>query len=67
MKLDKRKMAIALAEKLWDFKRLSRECGVSQNTLSQINCGKRCALKTAGLIAKALGKPVTELFEEDER
>lgn len=65
MKLNERELAIALAEKGWNFKRLAKECGVSRTTLSYINCGKRCAPETAGKIAQALGKPVSQLLQEE--
>lgn len=65
MKLNERKLAVALAEKGWNFKRLADESGVSRTTLSYINCGKRCTPETAGKIAQALDKSVEYLIQED--
>lgn len=65
MNINKRKLAIAMAECECNFKQLATLSKVSRTTLSYINCGKSCTPEVAGKIAKALGKPVTDLIEEE--
>lgn len=64
MRLDKTLLAIAMARRGMNFIRLSDACGVSRQTLSQINSGKACRAEVAGKIAQALGIDVTDLIKE---
>lgn len=64
MRLDKTLLAIAMARRDMNFIRLSDACGVSRQTLSQINNGKACKAEVAGRIARALGVDVVDLIKE---
>jgi DNA-binding Xre family transcriptional regulator len=50
---------------IYSFSQLSRESGVSKQTLSYIKNGKTCSIKTLNSISKALGVDVTEIIETD--
>lgn len=55
-------------EKRWSQYRLSREAGVSSQTIWEIESGKTVSPRLATLerIAEALGVSVTELIEQTE-
>ena len=63
MRVKKVKLALAMAEREFNFIDLARECGVSRASLSYVNNGKTCRPATAGKIAQALNVPVEQLFE----
>lgn len=64
MHISKIRMAVAMARKGLNFTTLAQACGVSRQTLSQINNGKSCKPEVAGRIAAALGVDVTDIIEE---
>ncbi len=64
MKIDKNKLAIALARKCWNQRTLRDNGQVSSQTLRNINNGKEVLPETAGKIARALGVDVTELLTD---
>lgn len=64
MKIDKNKLAIALARKCWNQRTLSDNGQVSSQTLRNVNAGKEVLPETAGKIARALGVDVTELLTD---
>lgn len=63
MRISKAELGILLAEAGITFAELAKQSGVSRQTISSIYNGKSCTPKTAGKIAKALGKEVAELLE----
>ena len=63
MKIDKNKLAIALARECWNQRTLRDNCQVSSQTLRNVNAGKEVLPETAGKIARALGVDITELLE----
>ena len=65
MRISTKTLAIAMANKEFDFIDLAKKSGVSRTSLSYINSGKSCKPVTAGKIAKALEVPVTELIEQE--
>ena len=62
MKIDSKKLDLALARKCWNQRRLRENGAVSSQTMSNINKGKDILPETAGKIARALGVDVTELL-----
>ena len=64
MKIDKMKLDLAMANKVYSAKELSQKCGVSQVTIVRITKGVQEARpETIGKIAKALDVPVTDIIE----
>jgi len=64
MKIDKNKLAIALARKCWNQRTLRDNGLISSQTLRNVNAGKEVLPETAGKIARALGVDVTELLTD---
>lgn len=63
MKIDKMKLDLAMANKAYSAKELSKICGVSQVTIVRITKGTQEARPgTVGKIAKALNVPVTAII-----
>ncbi|TCS78350.1 putative transcriptional regulator [Muricomes intestini] len=66
MKINNERLLLTMAKKnIYSFSQLSRESGVSKQTLSYIKNGKTCSIKTLNSISKALGVDVTEIIETD--
>ena len=65
MKIDKNKLAIALARKCWNQRTLRDNSLISSQTLRNVNAGKEVLPETAGKIARALDVDVTEILQED--
>ena len=66
MKLNKKKLDLAMAKKAFSAKELSQKCGVSQITIIRITKGIQEARPgTVGKIANALGLDVTEILENN--
>lgn len=66
MKINRTKLALALAAKCWTYSDLAVKAALSKNTLYRIANGKNLpTTRTAGKIAKALGIPVSEFLLED--
>ncbi|MDY4770881.1 MAG: helix-turn-helix transcriptional regulator [Lachnospiraceae bacterium] len=65
MRLNKTKLLFILAEKEMKQSEVATACGMSKGNFSVIVSGKRCRPETAGKIAKALGVPVSEIFDVD--
>lgn len=64
MKIDKMKLDLAMANKAYSAKELSKKSGVSQVTIVRITKGTQNARpETVGKIALALGVDVTEIIE----
>lgn len=67
MKIDKMKLDLAMANKAYSAKELSRICGVSQVTITRVTKGTQDARpETIGKIAKALDVPVIEIIKESK-
>lgn len=64
MKIEKNKLAVALARKCWNQRTLRDNGHVSSQTLRNVNAGKDILPETAGKIARALGVDVTELLTD---
>lgn len=63
MKIDKMKLDLAMANKAYSAKELSKICGVSQVTIVRITKGTQEARpRTVGKIALALGVDVTAII-----
>ena len=67
VRINSRKLAIAMATAGYSFIDLATVSGVSRTSLSYINCGKSCKPQTAGKIARALNVPVEKLIEQGAR
>lgn len=65
MKIDSKKLGLAMVRAGCAFKELAEAAGVSRATLSYINCGKSCRPATLGRIAKALGVDPTEIIAQE--
>lgn len=63
MKVNRTKLAVAMAGKKLTQARLAELAGVSKATVSSAKNGKSCADITVVRIAKALGVDVTEIIE----
>lgn len=63
MRIDRMKLSVALMKKDMSQRDLSKDCGVSEVTISCIMSGKRCSDKTGRKIAATLGVDVTEIIE----
>ena len=64
MKIDKMKLDLAMANKAYSAKELSKICGVSQVAIVRITNGTQDARPgTVGKIAKAFDVPVTDIIE----
>ena len=65
MRIDKKKLELAMANKAYSAKELSKICGVSQVTIVRITKGTQEARPgTVGKIAKALDVPVIDIIED---
>lgn len=63
MKINVKKMLIALGEQEMSIQELSKRSGISRTTISAIKAGKTCRPDIAGKIAKAINKPLVDLIE----
>lgn len=64
MKIDKMKLDLAMANKAFSAKELSKKSGVSQVTITRVTKGTQVARPgTIGKIAKALDVPVVDIIE----
>ncbi|MBO5245107.1 MAG: helix-turn-helix transcriptional regulator [Selenomonadales bacterium] len=64
MKIDKMKLDLLMADKMYSLKELSKQSGVSQVTVIQITRGRREARpETVGKIARALDVRVVDIIE----
>ena len=67
MKVNKRKLQLAMAEKEFSAKHLSEVCGLSPATITKIsNDQVEARPGTVGKIAKALNVPVTDIVDMEE-
>lgn len=64
MRIDPRKLIIAMYDKDMNTKRLAELSGVSRPTISSIKCGKSCSDETGNKIVRALGVKPETLLEE---
>ena len=67
MKIDRRKLEVAMAQAGYNFIALSDAAGVSRTTLSYINCGKSCRADVGGKIARALSVDVEAILSTEEQ
>ncbi len=63
MRIDRKKLKIALIEKDMSQKELSKRSGVARATISYIVNGKSCSDEVGQKIAVALGVDVTNIIE----
>ena len=61
MRLDRKKILVAMLDADLNQKQLAELAGVSRATINNISCGRSCSTKTAYNIAKALKVDVEEL------
>lgn len=64
MRIDRKKLIVAMLDKNQNVIQLAKASGVSRVTISGVKCGKSCSTATAEKIAKALNVPVENLIEE---
>lgn len=65
MRLNHKKIELALARKEIEVKAFCEEAGISTFTFYRIMHGKPFRIRTAGRLARALGVDVTEILEEE--
>ena len=64
MKIDKMKFDLAMADKAYSVKELSKRCGVSYVTIAKIRNGtQETRPETVGKIAKALDVPAIDIIK----
>jgi len=63
MRIDRKKLKIALIEKDMNQKELSERSGVARATISYIVNGKSCSIEVGQKIAAALDVNVTDIIE----
>lgn len=63
MRVNRKKLVLAMLEKDINQKQLAEISGVSRVTIGAIKSGKSCADQTAYKIAKALEMPLEKLVE----
>jgi len=63
MRIDRKKLKIALIEKDMNQKELSKRSGVARATISYIVNGKSCSDEVGQKIAAVLGLDVTNIIE----
>lgn len=64
MRIDRKKLIVAMLEKNQNVLRLAQSSGVSRVTISGVKNGKSCSPSTAVKLAKALNVPVETLIED---
>ena len=64
MRVDAKKLRLAMARKCMESSDLSEACSLSIGTIYNVLTGRPCNLSTIGKIAKALGVDVTEILED---
>lgn len=64
MRIDRKKLKIAMIEKDLNRRTLSDLSGVGIGTISSVCHGKSCSNLTGRALAAALGMDITELLEE---
>lgn len=64
MKLNHKKIELAMAHKPVRLKDLLAEAGISRQTFYGVMHGKRCTPYTAGRLARALGVDAEDILEE---
>lgn len=64
MRIDRRKLVVAMLDRNQTTLQLAEKSGVSRVTISGVRCGKSCSKDTAEKIAKALNVPVENLIED---
>lgn len=66
MRIDKRKLEIAMARKQMSYKELASKADLTKDTLTRVHMHKRPHPQSVGRIAAALGVDVTEIIAEEE-
>ena len=61
MRIDPKKLVIAMLDRDLNQKELAKKAGISRVTVNSVKQGKTCSEYTAESIAKALGIPLEEL------
>ena len=64
MRIDRKKLVLAMMDRDLTQKELAEKAGVSRATINFIKSGKSCYEVTAKKIADALGVKVTEILED---
>lgn len=64
MRIDRKKLIVAMLDTNQNVLQLSQASGISRVTVSGVKCGKSCSKETAEKIAKALNVSVENLIEE---
>ncbi len=63
MRINRKKLLIAMLEADLNQKQLAELVGVSRATINNISCGRSCSNKTAYNVAKALNMKIDDLTE----
>ena len=64
LKIDGKKMEVTMAQKNMSLSDLSKQAGLSRQTLYKVRMGRNARVTTVGGIAKALGIDPTEIIKE---
>ena len=64
MRIDRTKLAAALAGSGLKVYELAERSGLSRSTVTAIKNGKSCSRETAGKLAAGLGVPVADIIKE---
>lgn len=64
MRIDRKKLVMAMMERDLNQKELAKKAGVSRVTVNGIKNGRGCCYETGVALAKALGMPLDDLLEE---
>lgn len=64
MRLDRKKLVIAMLDKEINTTQLAIKAGLSRATVSSIKCGKSCSYETLEKISRALEVKKTEILED---
>ncbi|MEE1061292.1 MAG: helix-turn-helix transcriptional regulator [Ruminococcus sp.] len=65
MRIDRIKLAVAMAKRDVTQAQLAEKAGISRGTVSYIHCGKSCSNDIGVKIAKALNVSIDELIEKE--
>lgn len=63
MRIDRKKLVLAMMNRNMNTNQLAELTGLSRATISSIRCGKSCAKGTLGRISKALEVEPEEIIE----
>lgn len=63
MRIDRKKLVIAMMDRDYNINQLAELAGMSRVTVSSVKCGKSCSPDTVKRISKALGIKPEQIIE----